>query len=228
MKDELNEKDTPTRGPGRSRQLNSKETDEKQPSENEDPEREYFGKVKKWSDQERSNRNSISSKEAWDEKKKEFANWIAITSPFFFLASLLCLVPEYYVWKVHFNQWQEIENFEPSFMTLNALLAFGTVAGMAVSWHAVIACWQNKCRTDRIGRGLLIVTVIVLAIFLFLFLFESVSFYEFMRRPKQGPFDLIPGKSHKEALIKIGSWGSLNFIFGFITGFCTSHIIRKE
>lgn len=228
MKDELDEKDTPTRGPGRNRQLSSKETDEKQPSENEDPEREYLAKVKEWSTREQSNRKSISLKEAWDEKKQEFANGITMTSPFFFLASLLCLAPEYYVWKIHFDQWQLIESSEPSFVTLNAMLAFGTVMGMAVLWHSFIACWQNKRRTDRIGGGLLAVTVIMFVIFMNLLLFESVSFYEFMRRPKDGPFGTIPGKSHGEALMKIGSWGSLNFIFGFITGFCTSHIIRKE
>lgn len=236
MKDELDEKDISTRELVRSRQPNSKDTDEKQPSGNEDPEviADYNHQLREWNEErEKEKQQSYSGpsslQDAWDPIKRDFFNRIEMIHPLFFLASLLCLVPEYYVWKVHFEQWQQIENFEPSFTTLNALLAFGTVAGMALSWHAVIACWQNKRRTNRIDGGLRAVTVMAIVFFACLFAFESMSFYEYMRSPKTDAFgNVIPGKSHREALIKIGSWGSLNFIFGFITGFCTSHITRKE
>lgn len=237
MKDELNDKDTPTRGPGRKQQPNGKDLigdpsyekhfDEEPLSGREGTDSDYGQRLKEW--EKRSPRETISPQEAWDQKKRDFVEGITMISPFFLLASVLCLVPEYFVWKIHFEQWQKVYDFEPSLMTLAALLAFGTVASMAVSWHSVIECWQHKRRTGRIGGGLLAVTVMMILTFAALFTFESMAFYEFMRRDTINAFgEAVPGKSHTSALTGIGSWGGLNFVIGFITGFCTSHITSKE
>ena len=114
-------------------------------------------------------------------------------------------------------------------MKLNAVLAFGIVAGMALFWHLVITCWQSKCQTGQIGRGLLLFTVMVFLVFAGLFLTECMAFYESLSKSGTDPFgNVISGKSHREALITIGSWVSVNFLIGFITGFCAYHITRKE
>lgn len=241
MKDELNKKDTPKRGPGRKRQSDNEDIfndpayrdyfSEEQGSgaepEEGDPERAYQKSLREW--EKESPRKSVSLQEAWDDLTGRGVQWITMISPFFILASLLCLVPEYFVWKIHFEQWQKVYDFEPSLMTLAALLAFGTVASMAVSWHSVIECWQHKRRTGRVGGGLLAVTVMMILTFAALFTFESMAFYEFMRRDTINAFgEVVPGKSHTSALTGIGSWGGLNFVIGFITGFCTSHITSKE
>ncbi len=241
MKDGNFEEDTPKRGPGRKGQSNGKDligdpayekhfkNEQASPGgpDHDDAESDYPQRLKEWG--KRSPRASISPQEAWDQKKRDFVGGITKISPFFLLASLMCLVPEYFVWQVHYEQWQRAYDFEPSLMTFAAMLAFGIVASMAVSWHSVIECWQNKRRTGRIGGGLLAVTVMMIVTFVALFTFESMTFYEFMRRDTINHFgDPVPGKSHRAALTSIGSWGGLNFIIGFITGFCTSHITSKE
>ena len=233
MKGELNEKDTPTSGPGRSRQSNSKDTHENHPSGNQEPENHYGRAMKLFAEQEKADRERISSEDlstqdVLDDIKRDFLKGIKMIHPFYFLAFLLCLILEYFVWEIHFEQWYAAHKFEPSFMILSALKAFGTVASMAVLWHCVIHCSQNKHRTGRIGRLSLTLAFVAIVIFGCLFAFESMTFYEFMRLPKPGPMgEMEPGKSHWAALTTIGSWGGVNFITGLITGFCTSHIIRK-
>ena len=155
-------------------------------------------------------------------------SFIETIHPVWLLLSALCMVPEYFVWTIHYDMWQRVNDYDPTQKMLAGILAVSTVMSAALMWDFIFTAWYQWRRKRRsVSIGIIIALVISMCLFGYMFYYESHTFYEFLIRDRVDAFgEPLPGATNDEAWSKIGSWSGANMIFGLVTGYCFSRAFK--